>query len=124
MIPINEIRLGNLFLNSQGNIQEITIEHFEYLANPNFYPHDAINPIKLTDTILFKYGFLYVEIETVKPRIYLIKDRLIIKKVSETHFLLACNYAQNGDLSIAFNYVHQLQNLYFCLTGNELQAVS
>ena len=65
------------------------------------------DPIPLTEEWLIKFGFIKVwNNYRLKPLGYLIDNRLIT---------VGSNYLRH------IKYVHQLQNLYFALTGEELQ---
>jgi len=73
-----------------------------------------IKPIPLTEEWLIKFGFVYDENtgffrSVVFGRIYIDNGR---------HTFCFCN--KNGILKVV-EYVHQLQNLYFALTGEELE---
>jgi hypothetical protein len=122
MIPINEIRIGNLFLNSQGNIQQITIEHFEYLGNPNFKPHDAINPIKLNIKIIEALGFKDATEgwggSQGQEYVYK-KGKFEIQTIDSDNL-----WHLSSDFSVKVEFVHQLQNLFFSHTSKEIKPVS
>ena len=101
----NEVRYGNkvLYGGSKTTIDEKEIIHF--IRFPEKY-----EPILLTDEWLFKFGF--------------------IKKYSEFNlkgfnFIIMNNKVYTNDdydneSICTLNFVHELQNLYFALTGEEL----
>jgi hypothetical protein len=68
---------------------------------------DAYRPIPLTEEWLLKFGF---EITNN----FQTKDRF------QTHKQDGIIWFEYGYISIELKYVHQLQNLYFALTGEEL----
>jgi hypothetical protein len=76
-----------------------------------------INPIPLTEEWLLKFGFIKVEREAGG-----FKYGICIGGV---HYLECHDLSDNGFLCnkcmISMDHVHQLQNLYFALTGEELQ---
>ena len=80
---------------------------------------ENLNPIKLTEEILLKCGF-----EKVKNKIDIFeKKRLRLFIGSRGQFLA---YLIEEDTTSAhyinsYEYLHQLQNLYFALTGEELK---
>jgi hypothetical protein len=101
MIKSQELRIGNRVL---LNNKYLIIRSKDF--NNNIF--DNINPVKLTEEILLKCGFLPCSIRdnhyTIKGHhIWLLEDRFYCDK--------------NG---VQLKYLHQLQNLYFALTGNDL----
>lgn len=81
---------------------------------------DLFEPIPLTPEILEKAGFLQSETNIYWRR----------KEVQDLKFDISINtegsihiYRYKKDLSLPFvvRYVHQLQNLYYILTGRELE---
>jgi len=79
-----------------------------------------INPILLTKEWLLKFGFKYNGMNWVKDKLPMTDFRY---NVSFTYFYkgkLKCNNISNPIKSIEIEYVHQFQNLYFALTGEEL----
>ena len=126
MIKIQELRIGNmLFVDGTfikvGKIEENSISwniakdtaKFK-IWNP-FLPisDKRINPIPLTEEILLKFGFD----KTANPR-ELKYDDYSILLLNEIRFVI-CNYMENPP-SVKVSTVHQLQNLFFSLTGKEL----
>jgi hypothetical protein len=122
MIQANELRIGNWFCNQKNQPQQVEFFTLEYLCNDNFSPHDAVNPILITPEILEKCGFDWDN--------YSGKFNLDIKGMGSID---CCNYLTDKtmlvyagtDMDCAFTtqpilYLHQLQNLYFALTGEEL----
>lgn len=79
----------------------------------------AVKPIPLTEEWLLKFGFQYGFGKT---------ERLYLPIISIDYFLwgsksdnfTSCTFIINRVNKIKINYVHQLQNLYFILTGKEL----
>ena len=101
----NELRIGNYVNWIDGKIQEITgkdIHWKEKNDNTELSPFDFA-PIPLTEEWLLKFGFR----ESNK---YLFKYKLGLKKRGDNYFYD----------NISIKHVHQLQNLYFALTGEEL----
>jgi hypothetical protein len=83
---------------------------------------DGIKPIPLTEEWLLKFGFEIddVWISKIKNIEY---NRMIGIDLINNHIFLA-QYDSHNKFRDVFiskcDYVHQLQNLYFALTGNEL----
>ena len=117
----NELRIGN-WISDEGDFCQITMIQdghvnfkFDGLLIHSF-PED-IAPISLTEEWLEKFGFYetsrygkYLEFNINQEQAL----RLPICKHSEKDFW----YVLRG--SVKIQYVHQLQNLYFVLTGQEL----
>jgi hypothetical protein len=68
-------------------------------------------PIPLTQEWMVKFGFEYDRVTWFKINV------MLVKRSSEGYSV----FYGTGHLSeVTLNYVHQLQNLYFALTGEEL----
>lgn len=130
MIAANELRIGNWVIIPIGAVIK-TRSIDDTGINTGFddgYLLSVINPIPLTPEILEKCGFKWVD-KNDNNRIYYFRD------IDEDHSLswderkkiiyLDCT---DGYYDIYFNntakYLHQLQNLYFALTGEELKVES
>lgn len=117
MIKLNEIRVGNWLLDWNTNKPfQLKRVHFEF-----FSPHHK--PIPLTPEILEKCGF--VKDEHIQQEF-----SYILKGASRISFVYykanpSCFSIEQDEKMIDFasgrcKYLHQLQNLYFSLTGEEL----
>lgn len=114
-MKVEELRIGNYVLNPNGLIQ--IINDVECLMDANEF-----KPIKITEEILLKCGFERVGFGRIECFEF-VGYRLGIWDIYSL---------ENGVFSIAKNtsetilcdlkYLHQLQNLYFSLTGNELNV--
>ena len=104
-----DLRIGNLvFIGKEVNVLELvdfvdiyennTIKHFE--------------PIPLTEEWLLKFGF-----ESYDGEYKYASRWLNIEKSENGYVKLADDYFID---SFEFKHVHQLQNLYFALTNEEL----
>jgi len=112
-MTVNELRIGN-WINIQGNFKKvlgIDYIHKEHLIiSDGYYQLDWCEPIPLTEEILLKCGFeKHITIDiypTFVFRMININDGIVY--VSDLGFL---NHIK---------HLHQIQNLYFALTGEEL----
>jgi hypothetical protein len=106
----SELRIWNFFdwspLASMGRGQDqVTVSNIGY--------HDLMNPIPITEEWLVKFGFekdvddLVLDINTVFFVFY--NDGEFVR--------LKSNHLET---ITSIQYVHKLQNLYFALTGEEL----
>jgi hypothetical protein len=111
-----ELRIGNYFSTGQGdNIAKVTPNIIEALCESE--NRSWINPIPLTEEWLLKFGFVFDRIDKVY---YLTGCDDSFHVVNETGFGLSIGATCYGFLS-STEHVHQLQNLYFALTGEELE---
>jgi hypothetical protein len=113
MIDARELRIGNI-VNRFGYATFVT-EINEYYINDCLFTIKEYHPVYITEEWLIKFGF---------------KKQEILKKVYEKDV-----YAKTGFLihaiddffnlrGVSIKYVHQLQNLYYALTGQELCAIT
>lgn len=112
MIPSNELRIGNWVKNV-----------YPYHQNPYqidaYHIHEAecdkivFNPIPLTPEVLEKCGFDYTE------SLHRLGE-LEIGYDNEDFMLMQYSLRYKKAIILKVKYLHQLQNLYFALTGEEL----
>lgn len=111
MIQANELRIGN-WVNEFGKDVQVSIDDFinqDY--KPNQHEFEYFNPIHLTEEWLVKFGFQKMDDNWYSNENYNLER-------DERGFWLS---SQTLQLSETFNYVHQIQNLHFALTGQELK---
>jgi hypothetical protein len=117
MVKSKDLRIGNFVYVSYENEESIlkneqSILKFEFDSGWNF---DYIKPIPLTEEWLLKFGFKKGFNDT-DMRVQVTKDCSMS--------IWTCDEKDNciigDDLVLTIQYVHQLQNLYFVLTGEEL----
>jgi hypothetical protein len=125
-----ELRIGNLTQDSKGNLLKViglTDDNISYyVVDRSKFPLEVgwqAKPIPLTEEWLVKFGFKITKDPEhnfyEKPfDIYHVQlKRLIGRDV----FYLELNKPNGASYLIKqINHVHQLQNLYFALTGEEL----
>jgi hypothetical protein len=107
MIKSNELRVGSTVLYIE---RIVTIKNAVELYNAIDRSTNILyEPIPLTHEILKKCGF-----EKYEPMMYRLKSgwHWIALDINSIYI--------NGRQSVLVNYLHQLQNLYFALTGEEL----
>jgi len=112
-----ELRIGNGFMiNWSKEIRWADWMDIRDIAENRI--NGGVSPITLTEEWLLKFGFEQVYTGSITKRFDLIKD----DRFSYTFSTIA-----NFDFGFRFigrfinvRYVHQLQNLYFALTGTEL----
>lgn len=117
----SELRIGNLLQDKEGNIYKVTTLDEDHSAertimawnikNPAYgKDDDSLMPIELTEEWLVKFEFENDEITWSNGSIMLSGDGACWFK----------HFNTGNKLGIDVKYVHQLQNLYFALTGTEL----
>jgi len=124
----SELRIGNLVVRKFYNPDRIDLSHT--VENNDFYWYeesgcddeywDNFTPIPLTEEWLLKFGWVWNE-ETNSYEKYPNGDarmHLQFRDVSNSYSMF--NYVLKALIADRIWYVHQLQNLYFALTGNEL----
>lgn len=113
MIQANELRIGNYieFMNdsTSGQPQKFEVQDYSVIGR--------IEPIPLTEEWLLKLGFIKDDAyeKSYTSRIIRGRNIRVFHHNNATHFLLNMHFA------VDLKYVHQLQNLYFALTSEELQ---
>lgn len=130
MIPINELRINNLVYynnkhNEIGIITEIKtslIPKIDYVGINNridiYYQTKHINPIPLTEEWLLNLGFKLKGFYRLQVTSFL---ELCWKPHDKTLNLQTEKNGFTEDSKV--KYVHELQNLYFALTGTELTLI-
>lgn len=122
----NELRTGNWVTDSEhlkGDFQVKSIREEHIFQGDWWINLDIIRPIELTEELLLKFGF--------EPHVGAYLNN-VFKKVpfsftclKDTGWNLMIESFLGGySLKSQIQYVHQLQNLYFALTGEELELVS
>jgi hypothetical protein len=110
MIKANELRLGS-WVNDAGVNIKVDKSYMSYLLD---YPNNKrTKPIPLTPEILEKLGFVYRQ-DTGYWKIH----DLIFGRDIKPYFSLYLKMR----VATSIQYLHQLQNLYFALTGEELEV--
>ena len=116
-----ELRIGNLVSNmceACAEIKSIVANDtwsggFYVITDNNKSALSTLSPIKLTEEWLRKFGFTY-QLSTYC-------DGNLLFKVAEAKLNNHIVLVPNDLYYLELKYVHQLQNLYFVLTGKELK---
>lgn len=116
----NELRLGNYVFTKSETIEQVS-EINETLISIKTrhgktvggFDITLFKPIPLTEEWLVKFGLKQVTYD--KKRFYFLGTDIYIFDESKIYF-----NADSSNLSVKLEHVHQLQNLYFTLTGEEL----
>lgn len=127
MIKANELRKDNCILDQFGRIAIVVTIGFDSTVrlSTETYKCETMdlnycNPIPITEEILLKCGFkkhIFLNSFGVKENGYRIFSFTIRKSEWNDEYFLMYDWV-GGNIEI--KYIHQLQNLYFALTGEEL----
>ena len=114
-MKINELRFGNLVQWGDGEI----VVDINLMRDFDVYSRNGLEPIPLTEEWLLKFGFEYISKTSYSSN--QAKDYKVWSRYNFT-FNEIQNRWWHGNLPLEFQpkYVHQLQNLYFAVTGEEL----
>lgn len=112
----SELRIGNL-VDLYGSVA--TIGRFDFNETP---PKGLAmykgSPIPLTEEWLFRLGF------EKQNNAWIVKSDIKVHNIRGFQFSIWKDLTYNtGEISPPLEYVHQLQNLYFVLTGQELKQI-
>lgn len=107
----NELRLNN-YVKHNGNFYQVEEISDEWLQIDNYQLNTELNeiePIPLTEEILLKCGFFEGQIG------YYFLNDITISVEGQVYF------GDEETWVAELQYLHQLQNLYFALTNQELE---
>lgn len=104
---VNELRIGNLVYIAEEDYV-LTIDRQMFPMHPRLPNIEDYRPIPITEEWLLKFGF-------EKDNDYGFWTSPNPKFIVDENFVL-CDI----DITVAVKHVHQLQNLYYALTGKEL----
>lgn len=140
MIQANELRIGNWVDSENGKGQILSI--FMDVAQMQPYrvllsnhrsrigiPVLSITPIRITEKILLNCGFTFdtdLYKEQGEAQFVLLKstgrERIVYDTEVDFYKYMICDYGVDKQVGKFIKYLHQLQNLYFSLTGKELEV--
>lgn len=129
-MKIQELRIGNWFIGYNGKPFQWSLEHFELLTLEKNRPDiDEIikSPIQLTEEILLKCGFSdkdykqgYTGIDYESGAMtfdFVLNKPGVMGNWNKCHTFSLPDYR-----FVNIDYLHQLQNLFFDLTGEKLEV--
>ncbi|GJN60481.1 hypothetical protein [Elizabethkingia anophelis] len=102
-----ELRVGNYVETKNGIkvVSQVTVDSHCYFLE------DHVKPINVTKEWLLNLGFIDYVLEYYDELMYRKGDFIL-----DEQFIL-----MNIDIKIEVKHVHQLQNLYYALTGEDLK---
>lgn len=122
-MKIQELRIGNWFIGYNGKPFQWSLGHFGLLTLKKNRPEidDIIkSPIPLTEEMLSEFTMKWGTDPQEPNALMVFKNGEfeILKFKDEDHFFYSNGRGFHADII----YLHQLQNLYFVLTGEELEV--
>ena len=114
-----ELRIGN-YVNLNGKDKQLGIGGLKEIAYEEFSPKhtNVFKPIPLTEEWLVKFGFERV---ALNDGVHYENDNMWIYLLSDCFDLELNTHNERFNLFRQYKkHVHQLQNLFFALTGEEL----
>lgn len=121
MIEPRELRIGNLiaYNGRPDQVIHLTNQHIETFVGPEeplLADSDSWSPIPLTAEWLERFGIERVSDGVIADHWHYEGFFLYIDETDAGHKY----YYMSDAALVTIDYVHQLQNLYFALTGTEL----
>lgn len=115
-MKIEELRIGNWVMGYHDPFQW-SLEHFDLLKQADL---DEIvkEPVLITEEVLLKCGF------EIKPDTFVYSGRLDLQvefMLGEYSFRIEVENRHTTFVRV-IKYLHELQNLYFSITGEELDV--
>jgi hypothetical protein len=117
MIKANELRIGNFFypdVDGDAYAQITAKDILELYSDPI---DDYYKALPLTEEWLIKFGFEKVENGCLFKNIINYWNFFLWEKSDYIDLVI-----NKSSIRLSIKYVHQLQNLYFSLTGEELEV--
>jgi hypothetical protein len=108
-IKASDLRIGNLVLDGK-DIEQVNARMLDMLVKLEA----DFDPIPLTEEWLLRFGFVYHDDDGIIT--YSSRDNIVIFQRYRLDFYFELSNYKDAELE----YVHQLQNLYHALTGEEL----
>lgn len=137
MVASNELRVGNIighndydyandeneihFTDSVYEIHSNGVNLKDEFGNCSFIHYDNAIPIPLTPEILEKCGFVKIKDGLFAPDIYRKTYTNIAIEYSFDVYIDSDCLFYSGMSIVHLYFLHQLQNLYWCLCGEELK---
>jgi len=117
----NELRIGNwVIVNEECQIEAIIHDVVDVSTRFETYVLDAVKPIPLTEEWLERFGFNDDGFKQYEFTNWGIKVKKDPHAISETNWIVFHGFMNQFSELVSLKHVHQLQNLFYCLSGEEL----
>lgn len=118
----SELRIGN-FVNVIDKDYQVT-QILERGVNCGLIGalYEVIKPIPLTEEWLERFGFNDDGFKQYEFTNWGIKVKKDPHAISETNWIVFHGFMNKFSELVSLNHVHQLQNLFYCLSNEELQT--
>jgi hypothetical protein len=135
MIKPNELRIGNtVTVRHDHRLREVVVisKGWVDLGFPcgakETYPHDKLMPVKIYPDVMLEYGFECTDEQFDNHSAELYQKgnfRIWFSNYMPHDAWVNIDKKEDGGFNLqpSVEYLHQLQNLYFVLTGHELTAL-
>lgn len=133
MVDIKELRIGNIVKcysslykkNKPFEVSQILVDNIELIDTDESFEilYDMLDGIPLTEELLLKCGFTKEYYGFSCDIVELSYGRFLCNDdTDKDNLFLSINNAEYTISGVSLKYLHQLQNMYFYLTGNELDV--
>jgi hypothetical protein len=127
MIDVKDIRIDNwlkhLQQDSPAQVLEINLIGKEGHGTINGWSYKEWSPLPLTRELLEKCRISKIKNGFMSPDVF---EKKYTKRIVVNSFILHFDgkdgYWMEGSTIVEVNYLHELQNLYVALTGQELEC--
>ena len=116
MIQANELRIGNYYIDITDELRELSgyeLWQMTVKENKGNLGIMEYQPVPITQQRLIDLGF-----EDIGSYEYILGNALMLDNAYTDKGVW--NFVYENSYITEFNYIHQLQNLYFAITGKEL----
>lgn len=130
-IKPNELRIGNWVQSPLGDFMKVEIighadmPDYVFAKSETGFGQNKFNPIPLTPEILEACGFMDNKTREVGKSDDIIEwgheNAEIRKEAGEYEYILSFDEWGSRQDSVTVKYLHQLQNIYFAINGEELK---
>lgn len=120
-MKVNELRIGNLVFDRNkkiGLMNTVLLEQLQLWGNTHYSKIAPARPIPLTEEWLLKFGFTKDKNSYVMG-VHINRFSGLMKIKFDPLIQWVFSVGSYKDIT-RVKYVHQLQNLYYALTGTEL----
>lgn len=127
MINTNELRIGNWVMAGGGNIQVFDIQRESVIASSGYELNEDLSPVPITVSILESVGFTQPNGSFDVASVTYEKDGVIVlfeppDDPENIHGADKISFGYKKVLLPTSVSLHHLQNLYYSLTGKELEV--